>query len=80
MKCRIQWFDDRSNLTPDDNEAIGEVWIIEHPVIRDDLSVYMSPASEHMPICAVHAKRLPDINRKWPVWTFKAYSDDCTEV
>ena len=75
MKCVIQWVNNRGEATPDDNEAIGECYMIAHPLIRDDLTVHMLPESKHMPICAEHAAQLPEISYKYPIWMFEPYQE-----
>ena len=46
MKCKIKWIDINGNRTPDDNEAIGNVYLTE------------DPKQERVPICADHAARV----------------------
>ncbi len=73
-QCEIQWLDTTTHQpTPDTNEAIGEVWLIAHQWIREDLTVYQVPESRRIPICADHAKHLVQLTYTYPLWSFQAY-------
>lgn len=69
-KCKIQWIDEKGNPTPDDNPAIGVVWLPKrHEWIAGRRLEF--PETEHYPICAEHAKELskPDMHQ----WQFAPY-------
>lgn len=69
-KCKIQWIDQNGEPTPDDNEAIGEVWRVANTQIHHGRQIHFSE-SEHFPICAEHALRLP-----MPHWEFEPYQKE----
>ena len=76
MRCRIQWVDIQGNPTPDQNEAIGLVWVqahieqLAHEHGGSRLGWHAVPESKHFPICADHARQLGTAGMHW--WQFEA--------
>ena len=76
IKCQIQWVADRSGTpTPDENPAIGDVWIEPYdytsPRLGKTIRLHDGPDNtppRRYPICAEHAKRLPIQH-----WHFEKY-------
>lgn len=70
MKCKIQWIDENGNLTPDNNEAIGLVWLEAHTEYIHGHEIDLDKGEE-LPICAEHYKRLKDRGMEW--WRFQPF-------
>jgi hypothetical protein len=51
MKCTIEWIDGNGNLTPDQNEAVGRVYVNKR-------FGNQTKPPELFPICAEHVKEL----------------------
>lgn len=70
MKCQIQWIDDKGNPTPDENEAVGHVYVEEHVYIRPDGTGVKIDRSKDFGICADHLKRFHDDHLLGHNWVF----------
>lgn len=66
-KCAIQWIDKSGKPTPDENDAIGYVYVEKHEYILHG-EVKVRKRSESFPICANHVLRLPIAH-----WKFYPY-------
>lgn len=71
MRCRIQWIDNQGRPTPDQNPAIGEVWMPKRVYQRADGTGVLIDDPRRWPICAAHAKQLTETGMH--IWSFRPY-------
>jgi hypothetical protein len=69
--CKIRWINDSGEPTPDDNPAIGVVWLPARSQWLHGKHLMFSE-TERFPICAEHAKQLarPDMSE----WRFEPFT------
>ena len=72
MRCTIQWVDENGDPTPDDNEAVGIVYIKEHTKESRYYPTghYHFPQSRAYPICEKHLGRFYSEHLSKEHWVF----------
>ena len=74
--CKIKWVNELGHVTPDENEAVGEAWIIPHLEYGSTYinGMHAYKESQHYPICAEHAKLIR--GEKYRYWKFVPYANE----
>jgi hypothetical protein len=82
--CEIQWIDEQGNPTPDENPAVGEVWMPAREYTREGRTLFFGE-SKRFPICREHLAQMRKADMS--AWEFEVYPaaledalHDCREL